>query len=81
MLTKPASCFVLPIPGFPGGGFLRLDELDAREAPAVGGRGGEGEQKKACRTNSAHERLLQPEQLPPIVSLQISARLVLPLHA
>lgn len=75
--TKPASCFVFPIPSFPGGVFLRLDELDAREAVAVGGEGA----KKACRTNSAHERLMQPEQLPSIVSLQISARLVLPLHA
>lgn len=37
--------------------------------------GGKGA-KKACRTNSAHERLMQPEQLPSIVSLQISARLV-----
>lgn len=34
--------------------------------------GGKGA-KKACTTNSAHERLMQREQLSSIVSLQISS--------
>lgn len=45
---------------------LRLDPLASREA-CVRGRGAQ-----ACTTNSAHERLMQPEQLSAIVSLQIS---------
>lgn len=34
---------------------------------------GGGKGRKACTTNSAHERLLQQEQLSPIVSLHISS--------
>lgn len=32
-----------------------------------------GRERKACTTNSAHERLMQQEQLSSIVSLQISS--------
>lgn len=43
-----------------------LDQCAMREA--CGGKG-----TKACTTNSAHERLMQQEQLSSIVSLQISS--------
>lgn len=67
---SPRHALSSPLPSLPGGVFLRLGELDAREEAGVG-KGA----KRARRTNSAHESLMQPEQLPPIVSLQISARL------
>lgn len=56
---------------------LCLDQLAVREACVCAyvcvcwGRG--GWVAKACTTNSAHERLMQQEQLSSIVGLQISS--------
>lgn len=79
--TKPLSRFVSSFPVFLFPKLskrcvvLCLDQLAVREARVcvcVLGEGG-GWVAKACTTNSAHERLMQQEQLSSIVGLQISS--------
>lgn len=69
--TKPVSCFVFPSPK-PSRRCISASGWAGCEGGSGGGKGA----KKACTANSAHERVMQPEQLPAIVSLQISACLI-----
>lgn len=66
--TKPLSCFVFASLSF-------LSPKLSTRCVAVSGSAcyGGGKGAKACTTNSAHERLMQQEQLSSIVSLQISS--------
>lgn len=70
--TKPLSCFVFPSPSLSLRSFPRGAFAVSGSARCEGGMCG-GKGAKACTTNSAHERLMQQEQLSSIVSLQISS--------